>query len=79
MADILKNGNGTKTYIAVSTALISSLFIWILTMLSGVNGKLDTIIQEQSKIKERMSVCETQITDHSRRIDRVESIRIVTP
>ena len=79
MADILKNGNGTKTYIAVSTALISSLFIWILTMLSGVNGKLDTIIQEQSRIKERMSVCETHITDHSRRIDRVESIRIVNP
>jgi hypothetical protein len=76
MADAPKNGNGTKTYIAVSTTIISALFAVIIGMQLSVTDKLDTIIQEQSKIKERVSVCETQITDHNRRIDRVESIKL---
>ena len=71
--------NGAKTYITVSATIIGSLFAGIMIMLGSINSKLETIKTEQSIMNSRVSVCETKIVDHDRRIDRVETMKLVNP
>jgi hypothetical protein len=71
--------NGAKTYITVSATIIGSLFAGIMIMLASINSKLETIRTEQSKIDSRISVCESRLDDHGRRIDRVETAKLITP